>query len=179
MGKNKYGGICNVTNVDKRTYELWYQMLRRCYDEKQLERNKGKSYVNCTVCERWFDYSNFATDIITLPGYENWLNQSCYCLDKDTINPGNKIYSKEYCCFIPSTENVRDIHKRNPQNIEKLHELNKTKYILTKDDEVLVFNSEKEACEYVGVVKCSVASCYRRGTKCKGYMVSKMDGDIT
>lgn len=152
-----------------------------CYADVTTRNSKneagGKSYVGCTVCERWLEYSNFAKDITLLFGYENWLNKSGYCLDKDTINPGNKVYSRENCCFIPYTENIRDIHKRNPKNIERLHEARKTKYLLENDGEILIFNSEKEACEYLGVVKCSVSSCYRRGRKCKGYKISKMDGD--
>lgn len=175
---NKYGGTCDTNKVDKKIYNLWYQMLRRCYDEEQLSRDKGKAYLNCKVCEEWLSYSNFEKDIKTLPGYDNWVKQSGYCLDKDTVIPGNKVYSKNTCCFISSAENIRDIHKRKPEVMEHLHELRKTGYILTKDDEILIFNSEKEACEYVGVVKCSVASCYRRGTKCKGYTISKMDGEL-
>lgn len=176
MRTNKYGGVCDVLNPDKRVYGLWYGMLRRCYDKEQQERNRGKSYVGCTVSDRWLDYSNFAKDIKTLFGYESWLNNKGYCLDKDTINPNNKEYSKDNCCFIPYTENIRDIHRRKPQNIERLHELNKVKYMLIKNDEILVFNSEKEACEYMGVVRCSISSCYRRGSKCKGYRIAKMDG---
>ena len=177
MAKNKYGGICNVSNPDKRVYGLWYGMLRRCYDKEQQERSRGKSYSECSVCDRWLDYSNFANDITLLFGYEDWLNKKGYCLDKDTINPDNKFYSRKNCCFIPYTENISDIHKRKPQNIERLHELRKVKYMLIKDDEVLFFNSEKEACEYMGVVKCSISSCYRRGRKCKGYRIAKMDGE--
>lgn len=176
MRKNKYGGFCNIPNPDKRVYGLWYGMLRRCYDKEQQERSRGKSYVDCIVCERWFDYSNFAKDITLLSGYEDWLNKTGYCLDKDTLIPNSKIYSKETCCFIPNTENIRDIHKRKPQNIKRLHELQKVKYMLVKGNEVLLFNSEKEACEYMGVVQCSISSCYRRRRKCKGYRIAKMDG---
>ena len=176
MAMNKYGGVCNADPADKRVYALWYGMLRRCYDKDQQERSRGKNYADCVVCDRWLNYSNFAKDITLLFGYEDWLSGVGYCLDKDVMNPGNKIYSRENCCFIPCAENVRDIHRRNPQNIKRLHELRKTKYILTKDDEVLIFNSEKEACEHMGVVKCSISSCYRRGRKCKGYRISKMDG---
>ena len=58
---------------------------------------------------------------------------------------------------------------------ERLHEMNKTGYVLEKDGEVLIFESEKAACEYLGVVKCSISSCYRREVKCKGYKIAKMD----
>lgn len=40
---NRYGGVCNVKNPDKRVYNLWYGMLRRCYDKKQHERDRGES----------------------------------------------------------------------------------------------------------------------------------------
>ena len=36
-----------------------------------------------------------------------------------------------------------------------------------------------DTCKYLGVRNCSVSSCRRRGSKCKGYTVScaKMDGE--
>ena len=49
---NKYGGINDMPNCDKRVYVLWYQMIRRCYDTTQHERKKGKSYADCEVCDR-------------------------------------------------------------------------------------------------------------------------------
>ena len=49
-----------------------------------------------------------------------------------------------------------------------------TVYELEKDGVILSFKSEQEACDYLGVVKCSVASCYRRGYKCKGYTINRI-----
>lgn len=49
-----------------------------------------------------------------------------------------------------------------------------TRYALTKDGERIEFSSEKEACDFLGVKKCSVSSCYRRGSKCKGYEIEKI-----
>ena len=80
MVKNKYGGVCHVANPNKRVYNLWYGMLRRCYDKEQHKRSRGKSYSDCSVCERWMNYSNFAKDITLLSGYEDWLNKKGYCL---------------------------------------------------------------------------------------------------
>lgn len=48
-----------------------------------------------------------------------------------------------------------------------------TTYTLKKGNETLHFNSEKDACKYLGVSQCSVASCYRRKRKCKGYTVER------
>ena len=49
-----------------------------------------------------------------------------------------------------------------------------TAYRLVKEDETLVFDSEKSACEYLGVSRCCVAGCYRRKVKCKGFTVEKI-----
>lgn len=68
---NRYGGVCNVENPDKRVYNLWYGMLRRCYDKKQHERDRGKSYADCEVCDRWLNFNLFASDITHLAGYNN------------------------------------------------------------------------------------------------------------
>lgn len=124
---NKYGGINDMPNCDKRVYNLWFQMLRRCYDTDQQKRTRGRSYADCEVCERWKMLSCFAKDIKKIEGFEDWNSKTGYCLDKDTIVPGNKIYSKSTCRFIPYTENIRDIHKRYPQNIAHLHEKKKNK----------------------------------------------------
>lgn len=50
MARNKYGGVNDYPNCEKRVYGLWFQMLRRCYDTTQHERPKGKSYADCEVC---------------------------------------------------------------------------------------------------------------------------------
>ena len=176
MGLNKYGGLADC-EPHKRVYNLWYSMLRRCYDVDQQQRSRGKSYAECNVCERWKRLSHFVYDIQQLDGYENWRDKHGYCLDKDTLIPGNKTYSRETCCFIPYTENIREANKRT-QSIKAAQEAHKTVYYLKKDGVTLVFDSESAACKYLGVKKCSVSSCRRRNSRCKGYTVScaKMDG---
>ena len=49
-----------------------------------------------------------------------------------------------------------------------------SKYELHKDGEVISFDSEKDACEYLNVKQCSIASCYRKNKLCKGYKVVKL-----
>lgn len=177
--RNKYGGINDLLSCDKRTYSLWYQMLRRCYDTTQHERERGRSYADCVVSDRWHYLSNFAKDIMHLEGYEDWRTKTGYCLDKDTKNPGNKVYSRGNCRFIPYTENIRDIAKRNPNITRRANEANKTRYVLEAKGVTLIFDSEKAACEFLGVKKCSVSSCYHKGYRCKGYNISKMDSEVT
>ena len=42
-----------------------------------------------------------------------------------------------------------------------------TRYALIKNGERIEFSSEKDACEFLGVKKCSGASCFGKGYKCK------------
>ena len=164
-------------NCDKRVYNLWLQMLRRCYDKTQHERSRGSSYTDCEVCDRWKMLSCFAKDIKKLKGYNDWLTKTGYCLDKDIKIPGNKVYSKATCCFIPASENIREISRRHPNITQKANEANKTKYSLELNGVTFLFDSEKAVCEFLGVKKCSVSSCYHKGYKCKGYNIAKMDGE--
>jgi len=187
MAKNKYGGINDMEtgwtkNADnKKVYSLWFDMLRRCYDKEQLQRSKGKSYLDCFVCEQWFYLSNFYADIQRIPGYEEWIKNGKMSIDKDLLSRGAKEYSPQTCCFIPLAVNVAEMNHRHPEITRNANEANKTKYILSKGGEILTFSSEKEACETLQVHQCSIASCYRRGSKCKGYDVSRisarMDGE--
>lgn len=77
-------------------YTTWNTMLQRCYDEKV--HKKYPSYKGVTVCEEWHNFQNFAKWFED--NYvENWT------LDKDILVKGNKIYSPETCCFVPSKLN--------------------------------------------------------------------------
>lgn len=49
-----------------------------------------------------------------------------------------------------------------------------TIYKLSKNGEERLFSSEKEACEFLGVSRCSVSSCFRRRTKCKGWKIERV-----
>lgn len=169
---NKYGGVCDVENCNKKIYALWFQMLRRCYDSEQHKRSRGRTYADCEVCDKWKFLSCFMNDIKTLDGYVEWYNNAGYCLDKDVKLPENKVYSKETCSFVPRSENIRDISRRNPNVWKAAAESRKTKYKLEADGVTLIFDSESEACKFLGVSKCSVSSCARRGCLCKGYKVS-------
>ena len=82
-------------------YNTWMNMLKRCYDLKYQE-NKP-TYLNCVVCKEWHNFQNFA----------DWYEKSYYSipnckmqLDKDILVKGNKIYSLENCCFVPSEINA-------------------------------------------------------------------------
>lgn len=95
---------CNKTKKQKKSYEVWFNMLRRCYKENTI------AYKDCYVCEEWLCYANF----------EKWYNENYYeienesmQLDKDILSKGNKIYSPETCIFVPRRVNSLFIKQKS------------------------------------------------------------------
>lgn len=181
MSMNKYGGVNDMPNgytkteYGKRIYTLWFDMLRRCYDETQLARKRGKTYANVVVCDRWMYLRNFAEDISKLDGYDQWiLKNSSMSLDKDiSVQIATKVYSPTTCKFVTEKDNLKEMNERC-RTIEIAREYTKTKYVLFKGDEYHVFNTEKEACAFLGVKQCSVAGAWRDKGKCKGWNVIRI-----
>lgn len=79
-------------------YARWCSMLKRCYDPKYHESHP--TYIGCTVDEQWHDFQRFASWF-----YAHEFSDKGYQLDKDLLIPGNKIYSADSCCFVPSQLN--------------------------------------------------------------------------
>ena len=82
-------------------YEKWHSMHQRCYDSKL--HKKQPTYENCTVCQLWNNYQEFA----------KWDNDNYYevgnermVLDKDILCKGNKVYSPENCVYVPQFINT-------------------------------------------------------------------------
>ena len=175
MQPNKYGGYADC-NVDARVYALWFQMLRRCYDAEQQKRRRGRAYAGCIVCPEWHNLSAFAEDIKRLEGYDRWENNEKMVLDKDSVSAGNRIYSPDKCRFLSSSDSLREMNGRHPDITKNAAESHKVRYRIEME-----FDSEREAADFLGVRHCSVASCYRRGAKCKGFTVTRigarMDGE--
>lgn len=85
-----------ITEENIRAYNCWKDMLERCYNENYQRRKP--TYVGCTVSEEWLNFSNFNN-------FYNELHTPGSQLDKDILFKGNKTYSKETCCFVPSQIN--------------------------------------------------------------------------
>jgi hypothetical protein len=78
-------------------YERWTKILTRCYSSKYQKRQP--TYIGCSICEDWIYFSNF----------KNWMKKQDWQgkeIDKDVIEPGNKIYSPENCAFIKKSLNT-------------------------------------------------------------------------
>ena len=94
LGEGKYKMFENGKLTDK--YNIWYGMLKRCYDPKYQE--KYPTYKDCKV----EDY------LLNLQHMAKWINKNYYevpgermHLDKDILCKSNKIYSRDKCIFVP------------------------------------------------------------------------------
>jgi len=106
--------VCNIgyfgvggyksKNNDKKTieYQTWRDVIKRCYNEKQLIRYP--TYKNVTMCEDWLNFQNFA----------RWFTENFpiiegvkFRIDKDLLQQDikNKIYSPSTCIFLPESIN--------------------------------------------------------------------------
>lgn len=92
-------------------YHKWFDMLKRCYDERFHE--KQPTYKDCEVYREWHNFQNFA----------KWHTENYYtiedevmCLDKDILNKGNKIYSPETCIYAPKSINSFFMSRRKSKD---------------------------------------------------------------
>lgn len=105
IGRGEY--LVRVNNKLTKAYQAWSDMIKRCYSEKRQKRQP--TYIGCTVCKEWHNYQVFAE------WYYGHLPEGLarYEVDKDIINPGNKIYSPEMCTVVSARENRKESNLRN------------------------------------------------------------------
>lgn len=78
-------------------YQMWSNMLLRCYDEKFQDKNP--TYIGCSVCDEWLVFSKFKSWMET----QDWQDRQ---LDKDLLAVGNKVYSPNVCVFVDKATNL-------------------------------------------------------------------------
>lgn len=106
LGHGKYRTKEN--GVHDEAYCAWKDMLRRCYDEK-FHLNRG-TYADCSVCEDWHNYQNFAK------WFYKQKRQTGWQLDKDILIKGNREYSPRACRFVPVA--INSLFSRVPDEIK-------------------------------------------------------------
>lgn len=133
-----YMGIGSYSHSHKGK-NMWIQMIHRVYSEKKLK--KKPTYRKVSVCEEWHNFQNFA----------KWYDENYYeiegemmCLDKDILIKGNKIYSPEVCCIVPSRINAvfvkgDDMRGNYPIGVSKRGDTGKFRISFTKS----ISNNEK------------------------------------
>ena len=101
--------FCGVANgVGANGHPLlgtWMGMIQRCYDPTHAGfKDYGARGVS--VCNEWLEFTRFAEDAPTLPGYENKLRDpKDHEIDKDIIGTGF-LYSRSTCCWVTKQENI-------------------------------------------------------------------------
>ena len=157
VGINDWVGAVYVDGKPIMEYQLWKGMLKRCFDEKYKQRQP--TYQDVTCSKEWLLMTSFIEDVSKMKGYDldGWQ------LDKDILQKGNKLYSKDTCCFVPSEINLlltkRDncrgewpigvyFHKRDGKFMAYLSINGKMKhlgYFTTPDEAFQAYKLAKEA----------------------------------
>ena len=111
----------NFRSHDKKLYRTlqhrWCSMIDRCYN---LNNSSYKNYgaLGIKVDDRWHTFSNYLSDVITLPGFNrDLILLGKLELDKDKLQKNKKssekVYSKDTCCWLPLIENNHINMKKN------------------------------------------------------------------
>jgi len=99
VGVNDWAGKVHVGGKKIMEYQLWKDMLKRCFSEKF--KQKWPTYEGVTCSKEWLSMTKFIEDVSQMRGY----GLSGWALDKDILQKGNKLYSKDTCCFVPQEVN--------------------------------------------------------------------------
>lgn len=91
---------CKINGKYVKEYQLWTDMLKRCYGKKRHLRHP--TYKNCEVSENFKSYEYFYEWCNEQIGFDN----EGWQLDKDLLIKGNKVYSESACVFIPKEINL-------------------------------------------------------------------------
>ena len=89
-----------VNGVLTKEYELWQNMLERCYSDHY--KKKYPTYEGCEVSAKFKSFEYFYEWCHKQIGFGN----EGWHLDKDLLTKGNRIYSENTCIFIPSEINL-------------------------------------------------------------------------
>lgn len=157
LGKHKP----SLNGKDTKLYKLWGSVICRTYHEYSLIRYP--TYREVEICDEWLCFQNFADWCHSNPFYNLG-----YCLDKDILSDGKKVYSPEICCFIPHEINTlfldsgcsgkglpTGVTKRGSKYRAKMNKKGKSSDLGTYDTVEDAFKAYVEAKEsYIKEVAC-------------------------
>lgn len=94
--------ISYITATGNTAYTIWHGIYNRCYKTEQS--NSGECYESATMCDKWLKSKDLFAEWYLSNYYE--CDGESIAVDKDLLNPGNKVYSPERCCILPQTINT-------------------------------------------------------------------------
>jgi len=100
VGINDWVGAVWVDGKVILEYKLWQGMLERCFCKKY--KQKKPTYEGVACSKDWLSMTKFIEDVSQMRGHD----LSGWQLDKDILQKGNKLYSKDTCCFVPLEVNI-------------------------------------------------------------------------
>lgn len=171
--KSKIEGIhkdLNKGEYNKIAYKHWRLMIDRCMSKTKIK----KPYLDCKVCNDWMIFSNF----------NKWFEENYidgFVLDKDILSKGEKIYSPDTCCFVPSCINTmvaRRGKKKNGLPTGVFYTLNNTRFFAAitvngKTERIGTFDTIEEASRAYNnkrkEIIIQVADKYKNMLDCKVY----------
>ena len=107
VGVNDWAGKVTVDGKHINEYKLWSGVLQRCFSEGY--KQKYPTYEGVTCSKEWLSMTNFVEDVSQMKGY----GFSGWELDKDILQKGNKLYSRDTCCFVPAEVNLLLVKRDN------------------------------------------------------------------
>ena len=137
--------LINGKQVRCHFYEVWKDMLNRCYSEKL--QAKYPTYIGCSVCDEWLTFSNF----------KRWMEARDYAgkqLDKDILVTGNKVYSPDTCVFVSGAVNkllndsgaARGKHKQGVYWDKSNNKFKSQVWLYSRRKNLGRYGTEQEAC---------------------------------
>lgn len=99
VGKSDSDKAISKSRVKNPIYQLWVNMLSRCYSSAPSALEHTQVYSDCSVDPEWHSYSAFESWVLT----QDYEGKS---LDKDLLYRGNKVYSSLTCVFVSKQLNA-------------------------------------------------------------------------
>lgn len=125
------GDIDKTIPYYKQAVQLWRNMFKRCYSEKDDRGYRGSVIVDT----RWHNLATFIADLPKLENFNKWLQggtctKTKYQLDKDCLGDGS-VYSVHTCKFITEHEN-KSLGAINARNWDSRYNRNRPLHKIKK-----------------------------------------------
>ena len=105
VGFNDKTRPAKVDGKNVKEYDLWQNMLKRCFSEEY--QTKRPTYKGCNVSDNFLNYTFFYEWCQEQIGFGKVDDKGrSWCLDKDLLFTDNKTYSETACVFVPHEINL-------------------------------------------------------------------------